>query len=185
MWQKILIGAVAIAAILLAIVAMQPAEFAVERSVSIDAPADVVYAHIQSLRAMDEWSPFGRMDPTMKIRYEGPESGVGARSSWESPQMGTGSLQIVAVQPDREVEMRLEMREPMAATNRILFTLDPGADATRVTWRMEGRNGLLGKAISLVVGMDGMVGGDFERGLESLRLAAEADVARRHSAAAS
>jgi hypothetical protein len=81
--------------------------------------------------------------------------------------------------------MRLEMREPMAATNRVRFTLDASGDATRVSWRMEGRNGLLGKAISLVVDMDGMIGGDFERGLESLRLTAEADVARRRSAAAS
>jgi hypothetical protein len=51
--------------------------------------------------------------------------------------------------------------------------------ATQVTWRMQGRNGLLGKAIGLVIGMDAMLGGQFEQGLASLEGVAEADAARR------
>jgi hypothetical protein len=55
------------------------------------------------------------------------------------------------------------------------FELAPSGSGTRVTWSMEGRNGLLGKAISLVLDMDEMVGKDFERGLAALGAAARAE----------
>jgi hypothetical protein len=166
-------------AVLILVIALQPSSFSVERRAAIQAPPDVVYRHVHGPRAMDAWSPFVRMDPKMQIRYEGPEYGVGARSSWEGPRIGKGTLTITAVKPDREVEMQLEMLEPMQAKNRIRFTFDPSGDATHVTWRMDGTNGFVGKAIGLVVDMDEMVGADFEAGLAELKLAAEADAAGR------
>jgi hypothetical protein len=170
--------AIALAAVLLglaALVAVQPASFVVERSTVVEAPAAVVYAHIQNLRAMDAWSPWARMDPGMEITYEGPPAGVGARSSWEGPEMGRGRLTITAAKPDREVEMRLEMLAPMQATHRVLFTLAPADSGTEVSWRMEGTNGFVGKAIALFMDMDRMVGGPFEQGLASLATVAESE----------
>jgi hypothetical protein len=128
---------------------------------------------------MDAWSPWAKMDPQMKIAYEGPEAGVGARSSWEGPEMGTGRLTITAVKPDQEVEMKLEMLAPMQATNRILFTLVPTGGATQVTWHMDGAQNFVGKALSLVMDMDTMVGVPFENGLASLKMVAESETARR------
>jgi hypothetical protein len=175
MWKKLALGAAVVVTALLAFVALQPAAFAVERSAEVAAPADVVQARIENLRAMDEWSPWVKMDPQLAVHYTGPESGVGASSSWQGPQMGQGRLTVTAVRPGREVEMRLEMLAPMAATNRVIFRLSPAAQGTRVTWRMEGRNGFLGKAVALLADMDEMVGAPFEQGLASLATLAAAD----------
>jgi len=175
MWKKLALGAAVVVAALLAFVAVQPAAFVVERSAEVAAPAAVVQAHIENLRAMDEWSPWVKMDPQLEISYAGPESGVGASSAWQGPQMGEGRLTVTAVRPGQEVEMRLEMLAPMAATNRVLFQLAPAAGGTRVTWRMEGRNGFLGKAVALLADMDEMVGVPFEQGLASLASVVEAD----------
>jgi hypothetical protein len=49
----------------------------------------------------------------------------------------------------------------------------PGADGTKVTWAMDGTNDLMGKAASLSVDMDKLLGADFERGLASLKTVAE------------
>lgn len=174
MLKKIALGLVALIVVLVVVVALQPAEFTVERSTTIEAPPEVVYARIENLRLMDEWNPFAKMDPEMQTVYEGPEAGVGARSSWQGPQMGKGRIAIIAAKPEQEVEMKLEMLEPMAGTNRILFTLAPAGDGTAVTWRMDGRNGFVGKAVALFVGMDRMVGSEFEKGLVSLEALAEA-----------
>jgi hypothetical protein len=168
MWKKFALALAAVVAVALAIVATRPDTFSVERSALVPAPPDVVFAQIANLRAMDTWSPYAHMDPEMQIRYEGPEAGVGARSSWEGPQMGTGSLTVTGTQPGRSVDMALDMLTPMEAHNRIRFTLAPEAGGTRVTWRMQGESGFLGKAIGLVVDMDGMVGGQFEQGLAAL-----------------
>jgi len=179
MWKKIALGLGAIAVVLVAVIAMQPSSFTIERSTSIEAPAGIVYGHIQNLRAMDAWSPWARMDPQMKIAYEGPEAGVGARSSWEGPQMGKGRLTVTAVRPDQEIEMELEMMTPVQATNRILFTLASTGGATHVTWRMDGTNGFVGKALGLFMNMEEMVGGPFESGLASLKRVAEAEESAR------
>ncbi len=179
MLKKLALGLGAIVLVLVAAVAMQPSSFAIERSAIIEAPADVVYGHIANLRAMDAWSPWSRMDPQTRIRYEGPEAGVGARSSWEGPQMGQGRLTITAVNPNEEIEMKLEMLAPMQATNRVLFTLAATEEATDVTWRMEGSNGFVGKALAMIMNMDELVGGPFEQGLASLRTVAEADAEKR------
>jgi len=154
-------------------VALQPAEFAVERSATIEAPAHLVYGYIENLREWEAWSPFARMDPQQQNSYEGPAAGVGAITAWEGPEAGKGRATITGVKPDREVDVRLEFQEPMQVTNRAVFRLAPVGDATTVTWRLEGRNGFVAKAFSLLVDMDAMVGGEFEKGLASMKTLAE------------
>lgn len=176
---KALIALAAIIAVLVVVVAMQPSTFAVERSTDIRAPADVIYAHIENLRSLNTWSPWSKMDPQMRITYEGPEAGVGASSSWDGPKIGRGRMTITAAKADQEVDLRLEFLAPMRATNRAIFALTPADNATRVTWRMEGTNGFIGKAFALFMNLDKTVGEDFERGLGALKLLAEADAEKR------
>lgn len=136
---KALVALAAIVAGLVVVVAMQLSSFAVERSTAIRAPADIIYSH------------------------EGPEAGVGASSSWDGPKVGRGRMTITAEKADQKVDIRLEFLAPMRATNRAIFALTPADNFTRVTWRMEGTNGFIGKAFALVMNMDKTVGGDFEK----------------------
>lgn len=175
MMKKIALGIAAAVAIATVVIALQPSAFVVERSVSIEAPAAHIYPRIASVRAMDEWSPWVKMDPQMKTVYDGPDTGVGSRSSWEGPQMGKGRVTVTAVEPVRTIEMKLEMLAPMEATNRVVFTLEPRGTATDVTWHMEGTNGFVGKAMSLVMDMDRMVGGEFAKGLAALKMLVESE----------
>lgn len=93
--------------------------------------------------------------------------------------MGKGRLTIIGVEPAHEVELTLEMLAPMEATHRLLFVLASTDRATRVTWRMDGTNRFVGKAMPLVTDMDETVGGQFERGLASLKALAEAEAQQR------
>ena len=183
MLKKIALALGAVLLALVAVVAMQPSSFVIERSAAIDAPPGVAYRHIENLRAWEAWNPWQKLDPELKSSYAGPEAGVGATSSWEGPNAGKGRMTIGAVKPDQEVEIELEFLAPVAATNRALFTLTPAQGATRVTWRMEGRNGFVAKALGLVMDMDQMVGGEFEKGLASLKALAEADARKRAASA--
>ena len=179
MLRKIALGLAVALLVLIIVVALQPSAFTVERTVAIQAPPEAIVPHIENLRAMDVWSPWVKMDPKMKIAYEGPVAGVGARSSWEGPQIGTGRLEITGIEPAREVEMTLEMLAPMAATNRVRFLLEPTAAGANVTWRMDGRNNFMGKLFSLLMDMDQMVGGEFAKGLASLKSLVEAEATAR------
>ena len=55
-----------------------------------------------------------------------------------------------------------------------IFTMIPTATQTRTIWAMDGHNGFPGKLFHLVMNMDKMVGGDFERGLAALKSVSEA-----------
>ena len=175
MLKKLLLGFIALLVIGAVFVALQPAEFSVERSHRIAASAEQIYPHIASLRSMDVWSPWAKMDPKLKTDYAGPESGVGARSSWEGPEMGKGQLEVTRAIAPREVDMQLTMLEPMAGTNEIRFRLEPEGADTIVDWSMRGRNGFLGKLFSLFLDMDTMVGGEFAKGLVALERQVTAD----------
>jgi hypothetical protein len=69
----------------------------------------------------------------------------------------------------------LEFIKPFAATNTVTFSFEDTTQGTKMTWVMDGRNGFVGKAFSLLVNMDKTVGGDFERGLAGLKVVAEAE----------
>jgi hypothetical protein len=72
------------------------------------------------------------------------------------------------------VVIRLEFLKPFEATNTATFSFAPAGAGTKVTWAMDGNNTFIGKAMSLFVSMDKMIGGDFERGLSALKSVAEA-----------
>ena len=177
--SRVGIALLAVLGVLIVVVAIQPAEFAIDRSTVVAAPADVVYPHIENLHAFNAWQPFAHMDPKMEMAYDGPEAGVGAISSWVAPEMGKGRMTITKAEPAREVEMKLEFFEPMAATNRVVFALTPEGESTRVRWRMEGRNGFVGKAMSLFAGMQKMMESTFDDGLAALKQTAEAEAQQR------
>ena len=179
MLKKLVVGAGVCLLIVCFVIAMQPSGFTVERSIVIAAPAEVLYPHIADLRAMDVWSPWTKLDAKMTTVYEGPASGVGARSAWQGPEMGKGRLRITAATPPQAVEMELEMLEPMAAKNQVRFSLDPTPQGTRVTWHLRGDNDFLGKAFSLFMDTDSMIGGEFAKGLAALKALAEAEAAPR------
>ena len=171
------IGMVAAAALVipLIVIATRPAAFRVQRSVTIAAPPEVVFAQIGDLHRWARWNPFEKGDTEMRKTFEGAASGVGSSYRYAGGKTGEGRMTLVQVDPHRRVAVRAEFIKPVAATNDIEFTLRPAPGGVSLTWAMSGNNGFLGKAISLFVNMDHMVGGQFEQGLADLKRLSEAE----------
>jgi hypothetical protein len=68
---------------LLGYAAIQPDTFRVQRSASMNAPPEKVFARINNLQNWGTWSPWEKMDPAMKRIYSGAASGQGAVYEWE------------------------------------------------------------------------------------------------------
>jgi len=152
-----------------------PSKAVVERRIDIAAPAQKVFPHLNSLRKFHAWSPWSAMDPDTAYTFEGPESGVGSRMLWQSKQseVGVGSMEIVRSAPDREVQTTLDFGGKGHAI--ATFILTPQANGqTQVLWRFRTEFGwdLFGRYIGLM--MDGMIGGTYERGLQTLKQRVEA-----------
>jgi hypothetical protein len=76
--------------------------------------------------------------------------------------------------PSDLVRVKLEFFKPFAATNTAKFTFRPDGHQTAVTWSMFGQNNFMAKTIHLFLNMDKMIGGQFEKGLASMKSVVEA-----------
>jgi len=183
MLKKVLITLVALVAILIVVIAIQPAEYEVKRSATVEASPDVVYALVSDFRRWRDWSPWDEYDPDMKRTYSGAESGKGAIYEWQgNDEVGKGRMSITAATPGKHVATDLHFIEPFDSRSTGAFDLAADGSGTKVTWSMKGNNNFMGKAFSLLVNMDEMVGKDFERGLVKMGKAAKAEAARRAEA---
>ena len=173
MIKKIGIGILALIAIVLAFAATKPDTFSIERSTNIKAPPETIHALLTDLHKWAVWSPWEKMDPTMKRTFSGAASGVGAAYAWEgNGAVGQGRMEIKGASPTK-VTVQLDFLAPMEASNEVNFVLTPQGDTTHVVWAMSGANNFLAKLMHVFVSMDSLVGKDFEAGLRDLKNAAE------------
>jgi effector-binding domain-containing protein/uncharacterized protein YndB with AHSA1/START domain len=172
--KAILIILLAIGAIIGILGMIGPDTFRYERSVTIAAPPESVYTHVSSLGAMDKWSPWNELDPTMKKTMEGTDGTVGATQSWEgNSDVGRGAQRIDSLVPNALVRNRLMFKEPMESECDALVELTPAGDSTKVTWAMVGENNFMSKVMCKFMDMDAMIGKDFEKGLGMLKAQVE------------
>ena len=179
MFKKILLGVVAVivvvVAILAIVIAMQPSEFHVERSLAMNAPPEVVFDQVNDFHKWENWSPWLKEDPNAKGTYEGPTSGEGATFRWAgNEQVGEGSMTITESKPNELIRIDLHFLKPMEGTATTDFTFQPSGDQTTVTWSMDGANNFVAKAMCLLLfDMDEMIGSKYEEGLASLKTIVE------------
>jgi hypothetical protein len=172
--KTILIALAALMAIFLTVVAFQPSHFRVARSILVDASPAAVFPHVNQLKNWEAWNPWGKVDPEMKLTYDGPAGGVGASYAWVGNQdVGEGRATITESRTNELVRLKLEFFKPMAGVSTVSFSFKPRGNQTEVTWLMTGDNNYLAKALCLFMNMDKMIGGQFEKGLAALKAAAE------------
>jgi uncharacterized protein YndB with AHSA1/START domain len=175
---KVIAGIAVVLAIAIAVVlvlaASKPDTFRVERSATINAPPERIFAALSDFRRWGGWSPWETKDPAMKRTYEGAERGKGAVYGWEGDRnVGTGRMEIVEANAPSNLRIKLDFLKPFEAHNIAEFTLLPQGNATRVQWAMHGPATLITRIVHVFMDMDAMVGKDFEAGLANLKNLAE------------
>lgn len=176
MIKKILLGLAVALLALTGFIASRPSTFIVQRSLTMKAAPEYVFPFVNSFYRWADWSPWNDLDPNMKRTYEGPVLGVGSVYTWAgNEKVGEGRMTLEESRKDELVRIKLEFIKPFRATHTTTLTLKPVPEGASVTWTMEGHHGFLGKAASLFMDMDAMVGKDFEAGLARLRILSEAE----------
>jgi effector-binding domain-containing protein len=168
MIKKILIGLIALVVVLAVIGLMLPRHVPVKRSVTINRPASLVYATVNSFVLFPKWSPWQELDPNMSQTTEGPRDGVGAKLVWKgNDKVGSGTQVITASTADQSVASDLDFGDMGVAKS--LVTLTPDGNMTRATWTVDVDMGAnpIGHYVGLT--MDGMLGKDFALGLSKLK----------------
>lgn len=175
--KRILLGvAAAISVLVIIILGLalgQPDQFKVERDIAIAAQPAKVYANLDDFHRWEGWSPWEKIEPSMKKTYTGPATGTGSSYAWEGKEVGAGRMTITDSRPAQQLTIKLEFTKPFQATNTTVFELTPQGADTKVRWIMTGQNNFVGKIMGVFADMDSMVGKDFEDGLRSLKRVSE------------
>ncbi len=174
MFKTLSIIVVALVVAVLAFAATRSDNFEVQRSTSIQASPEKIFALIDDFHHWGAWSPWEKMDPAMKRAHSGAAAGRGAAYAWEgNSKVGQGRMEITESSPSSRVAIKLDFIKPFEGHNIAEFTLEPQGGATHVTWTMRGQNPYVAKLMGIFVDMDKMIGKDFEAGLANLKGAAE------------
>lgn len=168
------VGLLVVIAGVLAYAATRPDGFRIERSTTIQAPAERIFAEINELQRWQGWSPWENIDPALQRSYSGPAIGVGAVYAWDGDRkVGSGRMEITESVPGSRITIKLDIRSPFEAHNTAQFTFARQGEATAVNWAMYGPSPFLSRLMGPVFSMDRMVGGQFEAGLAKLKALVE------------
>jgi effector-binding domain-containing protein len=168
MLKKILLIVVALVLIAVIIGVLLPAKVVITRSVSINRPAGLVFAAINSFQLFPKWSPWQDLDPNMQQNTQGPRDGVGAKLVWSgNDKVGSGSQTITAFVPNQSVDSDLDFGTMGVAKS--IMTLTPAGNSTQVAWTLTMDMGKNPISHYFGLAMDRMIGPDFARGLGKLK----------------
>jgi effector-binding domain-containing protein/uncharacterized protein YndB with AHSA1/START domain len=172
MIKKILIGLVAVIVVLAVVGFILPRHVPVKRSITIDRPASLVFATVNSFALFPKWSPWQDLDPNMVQTTEGPRDGAGAKLIWKgNDKVGSGTQTITASTPNQSIASDLDFGDMGVAKS--VVTLAPEGKSTVVTWTVDIDMGANPVGHYFGLTMDGMLGKDFATGLSKLKALVE------------
>lgn len=170
--KKLGLGFLGLITLLIAVSYVLPGKVRVERSLVMKASAETTFAQVNTLKNWEKWSPWHQMDPNIKLSYEGPEAGSGAKYSWTSEEVGNGSLTIADSKPANYIKTAMDFGS--MGTSFAEYTFQPAGEGTKVTWAMESDTKDMpwmwyvpSKYMNLF--MEDMLASDFDKGLANLK----------------
>jgi hypothetical protein len=170
MFKMILIGLAVVIILFVVIVLLQPGEFRVERSATMSALADAVFAQVNDFYKWEAWSPWAKIDPEAEYSYDGAAAGTGAIFRWKgNSEVGEGSLTILESRAPEVIRIRLDFIKPFEDSATTEFRFKGEGEKTTVTWSIEGKNDFIGKVMCLFMNMDRMIGDRYEEGLANIK----------------
>ena len=144
-------------------------EFAYEKSITINAPIDSVWANANSLAALDKWSPWNDHDPNMKKEMSGIDGTIGAKQIWDGKVVGKGSQTIARIEKPTLFETELVFYEPQESHGKGFVKLSTEGNGTKATWGMTGSMPYPFNIMNLFMDMEKSMGKDWDKGLGRLK----------------
>jgi len=140
-----------------------------EKSMVMNVPKEKVWAHISSMKAFNEWNPWMKLDPNMKIVYSGNQGEVGDQYCWDSKNddAGAGCQQIKELVVNQKQKSEMLFKRPFDGQAMSEIILISQGNSTKVIWNMETEQETWMKIMRPV--MDYQMGKSYEEGLQRLK----------------
>jgi hypothetical protein len=169
--KKIGIILITLTTIILIVAIFVSKEVIYEKSVSIDAPIEIVWENVNSLADLDKWSPWNDYDPNMIKEFTGTDGEIGATASWDSDvkEVGKGSQTITKIEEPNLFETDLKFYEPYESQAKGYIKVHKEDNTTKVTWGFQSKIPYPFNLMNLFTNMEEMMGKDWDKGLLTLK----------------
>ena len=105
-----------------------------EKSIVINAPVEKVWQNVNSMKAVNSWSPFLDYDKNMKQTYSGVSGQVGDTYHWSgNDEAGEGEEKITALEPNKKSSVNIRFIKPFEGNAEADVILQSQGNATKVT----------------------------------------------------
>ena len=146
-----------------------PRKFEVKHQIGINAAASEIFPEINEIRKWPEWTVWNvQNDPTLRLTFEGPAEGVGAKELWYSDRMGDGSIEIVYSSLNTALDYEMITQEGRFKIYGS-FVLAPSTTGTTLAWKSKGNLPFNPVSRYFGVFMEYLIGPDMEFGLKRLK----------------
>lgn len=162
----------AVVVVFIALSALMPTSQKITRSVTVNAPATLIYEQLKTLNNFNRIAAWGNNDSTLVYTFTGTDGTIGASASWKgSPEIsGEGKIEITALQPAQKVEHKIHFITPRKGSAVSTFSLSgKEKTTTEVNWVFEMATPRPWNIFNLFYNLDEKMGKDFETGLTTLK----------------
>lgn len=119
----------------------------IQDSVTIAAPAQVVFDKVNNLKSWESWNAWKQDDPDIGYSYAEKSSGEGATFSWDGKN--SGSVTTEKVIPNSEIIQNITFNSPTGKSKAEMYwKFEDLGDSTKVIWGTKGEHSLMDKAYS-------------------------------------
>jgi len=153
-------------------IATKDGKFQVERKLMMEAPKEVIFNEVNDFTTWKNWEPWSEKADDMIIDYGKKTSGEGASYSWQSEEIGDGTIKTIKAQPHSSLEQEISLITPLGkSSSEVYWSFESQGDSTLVTWGMIGEQSFMEKAAFLFKDGDlaDMMQPMFAKGLNNLQ----------------
>lgn len=149
-------------------IAVQPNSFKVTRSITIKAPAEVIYNNVIDFKNWPDWLSWLEENPETTVSFPEKTNGINGSYSWEDSK-GKGSMTTLEASNFTSIKQEMRFGEYPPSMVDWKFTSTHNG-ATEVTWSISGENLPFDfKAFNIISGgIEKTIGPQYERSLAKL-----------------
>lgn len=143
-----------------------------EKSISISAPVEKVWQNTNTLKAMDQWSPWNDLDPNMKKDWTGITGQPGEKVCWKSSkkEAGEGCQEVKKVDAaNKKIETAITFLTPYKSEANAYVKVVSEGNGSKATWGFTSTIPYPFTVMKLFMNMESAIGKDYQEGLTRLK----------------
>ncbi|UYQ92925.1 SRPBCC family protein [Chitinophaga horti] len=160
-----------VVALFLVLVFAAPSHLRVERSILVNAPANVVWDYLAKFEHFNKWSTWKLADTAAVYTLTGIDGTAGAFITWKGEKIGEGKLEHISLEPYKHIRQKIYFFKPYHSQANIFFQLEDADGKTKVTWGFDANYGRPENIMGMF--MKGALEKDFQQGLDNMKAVVE------------